>query len=394
MAVARVQNQQNYGNPTSVTPFASGNTAGNVLACGVFAGTLTTPVVTDSNSNTWVFAGTQLATNDSGHRNLYLFYALNCAAGANSVTVATDGADAIVSIAEYSGLPTTLTPQFSSATGIGTSYDAGALVVGSAAAFFGIVSGQYGGVTNTPANGFTDIPSNVAQYWADDLITSGGGTTDYAGTITNAGNNGWNAAVIAFPSAPPGHVISGSAGLAGATVTLSGDASASTTADGSGNYSFASLADGNYVVTPSSDEDTFSPTSRSETVSGADITGVNFTASLTPWNISGSVGVGGVTVTLSGAASASVTSASNGSYSFTGLADGSYVVTPTLTNYTFSPASANETVNDASIAGVNFTGTAVPTKGTPPIVGTFGFGSNISSSGPPVMGGPRGTRIL
>jgi hypothetical protein len=159
------------------------------------------------------------------------------------------------------------------------------------------------------------------------------------------------------------HAISGSAGLAGATVTLSGDASASTTADGSGNYSFASLADGNYVVTPSSDEDTFTPTSRNETVSGADITGVNFTASLTPHSISGNAGVPYATVTLSGDASASTTASVSGSYSLVGLADGNYVVTPTKLNFTFSPTTHSETVNDASITGVNFTATFVPPAG-------------------------------
>ena len=74
------------------------------------------------------------------------------------------------------------------------------------------------------------------------------------------------------------HAISGSAGVAGATVSYAGPTSGSVTADGSGNYSIPDLADGDYIVTPSKTGYTFSPTSASETVSGADITGVNFTA--------------------------------------------------------------------------------------------------------------------
>jgi hypothetical protein len=80
--------------------------------------------------------------------------------------------------------------------------------------------------------------------------------------------------------------ILGSAGVAGATVSYSGVASGSVIADGSGNYTIPNLANGSYTITPSKTGYTFSPTSASETVSGADITGVNFAAS------SGPVGTG------------------------------------------------------------------------------------------------------
>lgn len=72
--------------------------------------------------------------------------------------------------------------------------------------------------------------------------------------------------------------ISPTAGGSGATVSLSGASSASTTADGSGNYTFTGLPDGAYAVTPSKSGFAFNPTSQSATVSGANVTGVNFTA--------------------------------------------------------------------------------------------------------------------
>jgi Bacterial Ig domain/Right handed beta helix region len=65
----------------------------------------------------------------------------------------------------------------------------------------------------------------------------------------------------------------------GATVTLSGAASAATTADPSGNYIFTGLGNGSYTVTPSKYGSTFTPASESTTVSGANVTGVNFTSS-------------------------------------------------------------------------------------------------------------------
>ena len=60
--------------------------------------------------------------------------------------------------------------------------------------------------------------------------------------------------------------------------------------------------------------------------------------------ISGNCGLAGATVTLSGSASASTTADSNGNYSFPSIADGTYTITPTKTNYLFSPASITETV--------------------------------------------------
>ncbi len=72
--------------------------------------------------------------------------------------------------------------------------------------------------------------------------------------------------------------IGGNAGVGGATVAYSGTASGSVIADGSGNYTISGLANGSYTITPSLAGYTFSPVSRSETVSSSNITGANFTA--------------------------------------------------------------------------------------------------------------------
>ena len=71
-----------------------------------------------------------------------------------------------------------------------------------------------------------------------------------------------------------GTITSGS----GAAVTLSGAESAETIANSSGNYSFGGLINGVYSLRPSLSGFTFNPTSLNETVSGANITGANFTA--------------------------------------------------------------------------------------------------------------------
>ena len=70
--------------------------------------------------------------------------------------------------------------------------------------------------------------------------------------------------------------ISGSAGTPGATVSVG---SASATSDASNNYTISGLAAGTWTVTPTKSGCTFSPTSASVTISSANVTGKNFTAS-------------------------------------------------------------------------------------------------------------------
>jgi hypothetical protein len=73
----------------------------------------------------------------------------------------------------------------------------------------------------------------------------------------------------------PTYSISGSAGTASATVTAG---SASATSDGSNNYTITGLANGTYTVTPVKSGCTFSPVSLSVAITGANVTGQNFTA--------------------------------------------------------------------------------------------------------------------
>jgi hypothetical protein len=123
------------------------------------------------------------------------------------------------------------------------------------------------------------------------------------GTVTNTTFTSGESAMMMFPQSgslsaaqisnfacgiasttPPTHSISGNAGVAGATVSWSGTASGSTVADGSANYTIPSLADGPYTITPSLAGYAFSPLSSNQTLAGANITGVNFTANQAYWS--------------------------------------------------------------------------------------------------------------
>jgi hypothetical protein len=71
---------------------------------------------------------------------------------------------------------------------------------------------------------------------------------------------------------------------------------------------------------------------------------------------SGGAGVSGVTMSLSGAATASVTTDANGNYAFDNLLSGKYTITPTKPNCTFSPSGAlSVTINGGSQPKKNFT---------------------------------------
>jgi len=155
--------------------------------------------------------------------------------------------------------------------------------------------------------------------------------------------------------------ISGSGGN-GATVALSGASTATTTANSSGAYTFTGLANGTYAVTPSNSGFSFSPTVQTATVNGANVTVPAFssTAVANTFSISGTIsgsGGNGATVALSGASTATTSANSSGAYTFTGLANGTYTVTPSLTGFTFGPASQPVTVNGANVTALAFSST-------------------------------------
>ena len=211
--------------------------------------------------------------------------------------------------------------------------------------FGGLANGTY---TVTPSHaGYTFSPSSL--------------NVTVSGANVNTGLN-FTATATGNPTYSIAGTVSPTAGGSGATLTLSGAATATATADAAGNYMFSGLANGGYAVTPSHAGYTFSPTSQNAPVNGANVTGINFTATANPtFSISGTVspvaGGSGATVTLSGAAAATTIANSSGTYTFSGLGNGTYTVTPSNAGYTFSPVNQNVPINGANASAVNFTAT-------------------------------------
>jgi SdrD B-like domain len=234
----------------------------------------------------------------------------------------------------------------------------------------GLANGTY---TITPSHaGYSFSPSSMNVTISNASVTTG---INFSATALTFGISGTLSPVL---------------GGSGATVTLSGAASATATSDAAGNYSFPGLANGTYTVTPAHTGYTFNPSSKTATVSGASVAGINFTAApqVGPtFSISGTIspiaGGSGAKVTLSGAAVATTTTNSAGNYTFTGLSNGTYAVTPSNTGYSFSPSVQQAVVNGASVAGLNFTAQSNPTFSISGAISpvTGGSGSMVTLSG-------------
>jgi hypothetical protein len=172
------------------------------------------------------------------------------------------------------------------------------------------------------ANGtYAIAPSNTGYTFSPASQTA---------TVAGANVAGVNFTANVQPTGPTFGIsgtISPATGGSGATVTLSGVVSATTTTNTTGTYKFTGLSNGTYAVTPSNSGFSFSPGTQRATINGANVTGLNFTAS--PVGVSVSISPRVATMSLgatqnftaavSGASNKAVTwSASGGTISGSG----------------------------------------------------------------------------
>ena len=141
-----------------------------------------------------------------------------------------------------------------------------------------------------------------------------------------------------------GQVLAGSSPVPGVNISLTGASAGSTTTDANGNYSFGLAAGGTYTVTPSASGYSFSPASQTFSNSTGNESQA-FAASTSTLTVSGQVSLGasglsGVTVALSGSASASTITNTTGMFSFSVQSGGYYTITPARPGYKFNPASS------------------------------------------------------
>jgi chitobiase/beta-hexosaminidase-like protein len=254
--------------------------AGDLLVCVTIVyqgGGSVGQTVTDSDSNSWSKIGSTLLNGS----NAEMWYAL--CAHSTALTVTSTLASGVgyirTSILQYraafavspldkSNVGTTGTSTTPTGNSI-TPTQTGALVVG-----WDTASSLP--ATTTPAAGWTSRAHDGTFDVIDISDQAGVSGTPISYSATFSSSEPWTSGIASFLLAA--YSIAGNAGIAGATVSYTGTASGSVTADGSGNYTIPSLANGSYTITPSLAGYSFSPTSANETVSGSNITGVNFTA--------------------------------------------------------------------------------------------------------------------
>ena len=98
----------------------------------------------------------------------------------------------------------------------------------------------------------------------------------YAMFAASAGN--YKATYGGSPLFSISGTITPAVAAAGATVTAVGPVTVAATPDNYGNYSLNGLPSGTYTIAPSKSGSTFTPASQAVTVSGANVTAVNFSA--------------------------------------------------------------------------------------------------------------------
>jgi hypothetical protein len=237
-----------------------------------------------------------------------------------------------------------------------TSYAAAGRVTGAAAGTTLTLSGPSTATTGIDGSGNYTFNNLAAGTYA--ITPSKAGVTFSPATQT-ATINGAHALGLNFVATTIAYSVSGTVSRApNDAVVLSGATTYNTVTDSAGNFTFNGVVNGTYTVTPGTAGFTVSPASQTVTVNGANVTGVNFTATAQTFTIAGTItGSAGVTVTLAGAASATTTADSAGNYSFAGYTNGSYTVTPAKPGLVFTPTHLDLTVQGANITNVNF---AVP----------------------------------
>ncbi len=149
------------------------------------------------------------------------------------------------------------------------------------------LSGAGYGTTTTTAIGMYTFSNLTPGSYALSPAKSGYAFTPVSSAQTISTTDIMHDNFIGTPNSAATYSLSGvisvsamgmNKGLAGVTVTVGGSVTGSTTTDANGNYRLSGLVNGDYTVTPALSGFSFSPAISEQTMSGADITSIDFTA--------------------------------------------------------------------------------------------------------------------
>lgn len=228
-------------------------------------------------------------------------------------------------------------------------------------------SGGHSQTVTTNSNGdytLTDVPFGTTDITITPELTGhefSPPTRTIDGPVTdNISDQDFIASLLTFTIS--GTITKDGTGLENAAVTASGDYNQSVTTNSNGEFTFTDVKYGttNITITPALEGHDFSPPSITvaEPVTD-DITGVDFTATLKTYSISGTVSgdtQGDVTITISGDYSATAQTPSNGNFNITGIPHGSSIsITPAKEGFSFHPESRSISNVTSDQTGQNFT---------------------------------------
>jgi hypothetical protein len=225
----------------------------------------------------------------------------------------------------------------------------------------GTINGKVGG------GAMSGITVNLTGTTTGSTVTNGSG--QYTFTVDSAGNYTVIPVKTNYVFLPDSHTVTGIIGdstwnfqgnrlftvsgnitgkvggapMPGLKVYLSGSITDSIVTDGAGHYTFSVDSAGSYTVTPVKTNYAFTPVNRTVASIIGDSTGWHFEGGR-GYVISGTItakhGGGvlpGVTVTLTGTTTGATVTNGAGFYTFSVDSAGNYTITPTKTNYTFTP---------------------------------------------------------
>ncbi len=173
--------------------FTSATTQNNLLVVGVYTWGGTVSSVTDSLANTYILA-TSGAT--ASGNNVYVFYAINKASGADTVTAHVSGGGVMEDIHEYSGISTTApVDQKKISLGTGTAINSGTVnTLVPNELIFGFAAVDGNSVTSAGAT-FTLRQNTGSGELSEDKIVAATGA--YSATATCPSTT-WAGAIVTF----------------------------------------------------------------------------------------------------------------------------------------------------------------------------------------------------
>src|SRR2546425_601569 len=215
----------------------------------------------------------------------------------------------------------------------------------------------------------SSTPVSSAMVTSHQVTLSGlaAGTTYYYQVSStdskgNHGKSGGHSVKIA------GFSISGTinpaTGGSGATLTLGGAANAATTTDSVGNYTFAGQPNGTFTVVPSHAGFTFTPSSQSTTVNGANVSGMNFTANAAPVVPTITTQPGNQTVTAGQTATFTVVAAGTAPLAYQWQKNGASIAGATASSYTTPVTTTSDSGSTFAVVVSNSAGTVTSALAT------------------------------